>query len=91
MTALRTFWIDFEKLDKPTPLNLGCGVSAFSREEAIGLIQRYIFGNRTMPVILNIIDDVKLSDLDKKHVAPNIGSTSVRGIWFPQGYTDDID
>ena len=37
-----------------------------------------------MPQI--VIEDVRPSDLESRHVFPNIGDMEVHGIWFPQGY-----
>lgn len=91
MNDLRTFWIRFETIRKPTALNLGCGVTASDRESAIWIVQRYIFGNQQMPKIINVIEDVDLDLLDKGHVIPNIGDIDALGIWFPQGYTGDFN
>jgi hypothetical protein len=38
-----------------------------------------------MPKIIEIQEDVDVSKLDPKHVVPNIGSVTIRGIWFPMG------
>ena len=38
-----------------------------------------------VPRIMDIAEDVKTSDLEQRHVLPNIGDMNVRGIWFPKG------
>lgn len=81
----RRFWFEFERFADPTPLNLGCGVTAYDREDAIRLMQSCIFGNEPLPRIVRVVEDVALSSLEQNHVAPNIGLINVRGIWFPQG------
>jgi hypothetical protein len=44
MGKLRQFWFKFEQMPAPTPVNLGCGVTAFSREDALSLLREKIFG-----------------------------------------------
>jgi len=83
---LKKYWFRFSAIPKPTPLNLGCGVTAFDYDDAIFLMQSLIFRGDTMPLIVDYAVDVRQSDLEKSHVLPNIGNLSVRGIWFPQGY-----
>lgn len=86
MNPLRTYWIRFEKLSLPGFWNLGCGVTAFDRDDAIGLVrQRLISIDGVVPRIMDIAEDVKTSDLEQRHVLPNIGDMNVRGIWFPKG------
>ena len=38
-----------------------------------------------VPRIMDIAEDVEISDLEQRHVLPNIGDMNVRGIWFPKG------
>ena len=83
----RRFWFEFERIDRPTPLNLGCGVTARDREDALGLMRTNIFPDRPMPRIVKVVEDVEPASLEQNHVAPNIGAMDLRGIWFPQGYT----
>jgi hypothetical protein len=87
MKSLRKFWFVFERLQQPSAINLGCGVTAYDKDDAIILLRDYIFGNNGPPTILNCIEDVSLDQIEQKHARPNIGDTEVRGIWFPQGYT----
>ena len=87
MTLLRTYWVTFGDLGKPTPLNLGCGVTAYDREDALELVRNLIFSGKGLPEATDISDDVSIDDLEQNHVAPNIGNIEARGIWFPQGYS----
>jgi hypothetical protein len=86
METVRKFWFQFEKLERPTALNLGCGVSAADYEDALNLLKERIFGPNGPPQIVRCIEDVQTTDLEKNHVLPNIGQMDIRGIWFPQGY-----
>jgi hypothetical protein len=82
--SLRRYWFTFETLPYPSPLNLGCGITATSYDDAIGLMRQAMFGGGEGPAIRSCIEDVDVSTLDPKHVRPNMGLVVVRGIWFPQ-------
>jgi hypothetical protein len=86
MNLLKHFWFRFEKFEKPTPLNLGCGVTAYDHDDATNLLQERVFAGKEPKKILECIENIDVSTLDKKHVLPNMGSIAIRGIWFPQGY-----
>jgi hypothetical protein len=85
MKLLTRYWFTFERLATPTALNLGCGVTAYSLADAQGLLHERVFASTAMPRIVQTVEDVDISTLDQKHVAPNIGLVTVRGIWFPAG------
>jgi hypothetical protein len=72
----------------PTAINLGCGVTAFNRENALALLQRRVFGAIGIPPVVEVIEDITRAGLDPKHVVPNLGKLEERGVWFPQGYDD---
>lgn len=86
MAALKRFWIEFERLERPDPLNLGCGVTAHNYDDALSLISTRIFPDKTIPTIVAVSEDVDVSTLDANHVLPNMGVVVKRGIWFPLGY-----
>ncbi|HLK14711.1 MAG TPA: hypothetical protein VKT78_07900 [Fimbriimonadaceae bacterium] len=86
MSPLRKFWFKFAPLGRPTPLNLGCGVSASSYEDAVSLLRRHVFKEQAVPEIVSVLEDVDVSSLDARHVLPNMESPLLRGIWFPKGY-----
>ncbi len=86
MSALKRFWFKFAPLGRPTPLNLGCGVSANSYEEAVSLLEQNVFKGKPMPEIISVTEDIDVSILDAKHVVPNMNSPLMPGIWFPKGY-----
>ena len=87
---LHQFWFKFERLPTATAINLGCGVTAYSREDAVALLRERVFGANGPPPVLEIVDDVTAATLDPKHVLPNIGNLAERGIWFPQGYDEPV-
>ncbi len=79
------YWFRFKAPRFPKALDLGCGVSAHSYEDAVNLVRERIFGGKEPDIIACEID-VDISKLDGRHVLPNIGSMAVRGIWFPLGF-----
>jgi hypothetical protein len=88
MKTLKRYWFTFEKFSKPTPLNLGCGVTAHNYEDAVTLLRERVFRGKELPPIAKFVEDIDVSILEQKHVFPNIGMVNVRGIWFPQGYEE---
>jgi hypothetical protein len=86
MNSLRKFWFRFETLPRPTAVNLGCGVTAYNRDDALNLLREHVFGPYGLPPIVECIEDVELDQIEKKHARPNIGDTERHGIWFPLGY-----
>jgi hypothetical protein len=81
---LRLYWFKFRP-PHPKPLQFGCGVSAYSYEDAFAIVRDRLFGGHD-PEVLVCEPDVDVPHLDPKHVLPNIGSVMLRGIWFPLGY-----
>jgi hypothetical protein len=86
---LRKYWFKFDlSMKSPHPLGtlMGCGVTSASKDEALELLRERVFRSQPMPSIEKCIEDVEMAELDTKHVLPNIGDISQRGIWFPMGY-----
>ena len=65
-------------------LGLGCGVTAFDREDALRLVTELAFDNEAVPPVKSVIENVDISTLDRGHVIPNMGAPSERGVWFPK-------
>ena len=86
MNKLHKFWFQFEASPKPNVLNLGCGVTALSYEDALRVLKDRIFAERNLPGIIDCIKDVTQQQLDPKHVLPNMGNIEQYGVWFPLGY-----
>jgi len=80
---LRRYWFEFEPSPIPTPINLGCGVTAYNYDDAIALMNEVVFKQDPVPKILRALEDVDVSTLDQNHVIPNMRSVLVRGVWFP--------
>ena len=86
MNLLRRYWFKFEPVPEPTPLNLGCGITAFDYEDAVNILNKKIIPRQAALKIAEVSENVDVSLLDDKHVLPNIGSVNIRGVWFPKGY-----
>jgi hypothetical protein len=86
MRLYRRYWFRFEISDIPTPLNLGCGVTACDYDDALTLLRERVFPGRELPRIVECIEDVDVSTLDRNHVRPNMGVVVYPGVWFPLGY-----
>ncbi len=85
---LHRYWFEFDITLADLPpagTLLGCGVTAESKEDAIGLME-LVFRRGSLPGIKNCVDDVQLASLDQNHVTPNMGDPDKAGIWFPLGY-----
>jgi hypothetical protein len=75
---LTTYWIEFGKV-----LGMQYGVTAYSFDDAIFLLQQKAFRTDKIPAVKNVIENIKVKDLDQNHVIPNMGLITERGIWFP--------
>jgi hypothetical protein len=82
MMELTRYWITFERNAEPSFLDLGCGVTALGKTDALTLLQKAL--GHELPPIAAIIEDVDVRTLDQGHVIPNMGSPSERGVWFPK-------
>ena len=85
----RRFWFEFEidgvsKL--PPGLIMGCGITAFSLNDAIAIMDEKIFFEVKRPPFKKIVEDVDIRNLDQNHVIPNMKPPIYRGVWFPLGY-----
>lgn len=81
MVALRLipFWIK-----PPDPRGpLGFGVTAFSLEDAFSIIRNAGYSLPEDVSLLEIKENVRVADLDHRHVVLNMGPIVVRGMWYP--------
>ncbi len=83
---LHRYWFTFKghSHSLPAGLAIGCGVTAFSRDEAAELIKRELLAGKELPTVMHVVEDVDVSALDPNHVLPNVGPSNVRGVWFPR-------
>jgi hypothetical protein len=86
---LHPYWFKFKlTINDPHPIGalLGCGVTASSIDDALAMLREQVFRSDKLPDLEKCIEDVSKNDLDAKHVLPNCGDLSKRGVWFPLGY-----
>jgi hypothetical protein len=73
---LRPYWF-------PILGHLGIGVTAATKAEAIELASAAAARLAWPLDPANIVEDVAVRDLDQRHVVPNMGVVTWRGVWFP--------
>jgi hypothetical protein len=83
---LKWYWIRFQSVPPYNSLGLGCGVTAYTYDDAINILQDTIFKGKAPPLVDTVTEDVDISALDQKHVIPNMEPPVWRGVWFPKGY-----
>jgi hypothetical protein len=84
-SLLKRYWFRFESSPSDS-LGHGCGVTAYSLEDAKSLLDASIFQSKSWPRIVEVIEDVDISTLDRGHVIPNMEPPVWRGVWYPKGY-----
>ena len=85
---LTRYWYEFEKSEvSKLALSYGVGVTAHTREDAENLMKERIF-NGILPTVINVVENIKFSDLEQKHVIHGVGVMPLRGIWFPCGLAE---
>lgn len=87
---LTRYWLEFDRgiAKLPPGFRMGCGVTAYSEDDALYLLREYVFQGGDIPITERIIEDVDISTLDKNHVIPNMEPPNWRGIWFPRGFSN---
>jgi hypothetical protein len=85
------YWLTFE----PNPLidrlglHVDCGVSGYTLDDAHRIVQEVVFGDEPMPEPIQVIENIKMSDLDQGHVVPNMLPMIWRGILYPMNFGGD--
>jgi hypothetical protein len=86
MKDLKFYWIRFYNPPDYNPISLGCGITAFSYNDAMQLAQNMLSKQNLNLDIMSVEEGVDILSLDAGHVIPNIGLTTERGVWFPKGH-----
>ena len=83
---LHRYWFQFQvnEAEVQTWLSLGCGVTAYDRDDALALLKEPVFRSAEIPKIERMTEDIDVTQLDPNHVLPNMGLVTDRGIWFPR-------
>jgi hypothetical protein len=95
---LHRYWIEFDLPYVPGgkseftcyhALLYGCGVTAYTVDDALMILEKQLRLQCPLPSVLLIIEDIDVSMLNIKHrfptnmCIPTIGVTIFRGTWFP--------
>jgi hypothetical protein len=80
---MKRYWLTFQKVDRPHPINLGCGVTADGLQDALLMIRK-AFPNLALGQPLTVAEDIDISTLDARHILPNIGDVREEGVWWPR-------
>jgi hypothetical protein len=83
---LHRYWFEFELGALPPGVSRGCGVTAYSEEDARRLLADTVFRGSVLPQVRRVVVDVDVSALDPGHVLPNMLDPATRGVWFPMGH-----
>jgi hypothetical protein len=83
---LRRYWLEFNVAPHPA-MKIGVGVTAWNLDDARTLVTSAAVSKVAHVEPSRVVEDVDLRELDQSHVLPNaVVATSVRGIWYPQGF-----
>lgn len=84
MTAqLHRYWFTFDGEPLPPGMGYGCGVTAWTVDDARNLITAAV---GEVPPVAEVVEDIDVQSLDQGHVVPNMLPPNERGIWFPMGF-----
>jgi hypothetical protein len=81
---LRRFFIELERSESlSVELLLGVGITAWTKEDALGLLYSVVFEGKAPARVIKVTEDVDVKRLDADHIAPHVGDVKARGVWFP--------
>ena len=86
---MKLYWIKFIISTEhyyPPGTRVGCGITAYSSEDAIDIAAKCIFKTYPLPPIESIKEIQDAMQIEQGHVLPNSGSILNFGVWFPRGY-----
>ena len=93
--GLTRYWINFAiPSERPSPsyqIGRGVGVTAFDFEGAKRLVQDQVFQAVPLFEIESVVENVTWDDLEKDHVAKNMGVMVERGVWFPNFWESSFE
>jgi len=88
MASLIRYWFEFDSTaPSAARLTPWWGVTAWTVEDARGLILGTTRFGQSLPPVTRLIEDVDVSTLDQEHVARNMLAPNERGIWYPKGFS----
>ncbi len=85
-SLLRRYWFRFDGIGPYDPLQRGCGVTAYSYEDALAILGQTVFKEQGVLAVAEVIEDVDIRTLDQGHAIPNMEAPVWRGVWYPKGH-----
>lgn len=89
-TTVTQYWFEFETTqirDLSPGLSIGCGITAYDYDDAISILRQRVFKGQAIPALKDRKENVDIRTLDQGHVIPNMKDPTLRGVWFPLGFT----
>ena len=84
------YWYEFDiKASKDAKMMPWVGVTAWTREDAEGLMRSKLFDGAQLPPVSRFVEGVSVPDLDEKHVQRHMEAPHARGIWYPRGFAHE--
>ena len=86
---LTRFWIEFQPPPDPPDYHRcwppgTCGVTAYSLEDALWLLQEHVFLDNSVPKVRRVTENVDLSHLEIwRRFGASVGAPIWRGVWYP--------
>ena len=81
--VLTQYWFVFARGGRPTALSLGCGITAYSLEDARKILRQAVFPLYGERAVARVIEGVDVASLDPERVRPHLGNSAAPGLWFP--------
>ena len=78
---MKRYWFQFDiesSINYPAGIGFGCGVTALDYSDAVTIMKKHLFGDRDLPPIKEVVENVDLRTLDQGHVTPNMKSPDHR-------------
>jgi predicted small metal-binding protein len=59
-----------EQIPRPTAINLGCGVTAHSKEDVMRLLNDHVYSEHGPLAIVSCIEDATMDQIEQNHARP---------------------
>ena len=86
---LQRFWFKF--VVGPTSATPECGVTAYTFDDAVSILQATLFPQGDMPEIGDVVANIDIRSLDRAQIRSNMESPLWRGVWYPKGHAFPAD
>ena len=84
---LTRYWFVFEENKHTRATSLSMGITAYSYDDAISIIEGLLFKDSGIPAVKSYIENFDVSTITDLHIRPNLLPSTFRGIWYPGGFS----